>query len=399
MRLESVIGRLRTGTVTFPLALLSCVPIDAPPVVSRPEPPGDLAVTANTDTPDVFEGTAVTLTAEATAGILPYLFRWDLNGGPEELILTGATSQTLATDPLTTPGRYVFRVVVTDNQGSHATDFIAVEVGQAVEADAPGLAVVGEPTPLSATIEAPSEGVALTWEVVRGTASLDDATSTNPTLTTTTGETVEVLLTVTLAPSGASPVTTTRSFEIVSVHDLRPRVLVETNLGDFTIELDGEAAPLHTANFLLYVDDGFYEGLLFHRNACTNDPDTDACEPFVLQGGGYRRVDDELEAQEPTREPVSSEADNGLSNGTLYSVSLALSGTDADSGTTEFFINLDDNGFLDDQSFTVFGNVVDGTDVIDAIAASERTDSPIIPGEVSLPVEDVIIQGIIRVAP
>ncbi|MCH7808369.1 MAG: peptidylprolyl isomerase [Planctomycetes bacterium] len=189
----------------------------------------------------------------------------------------------------------------------------------------------------------------------------------------------------------------TQRFDVVSILDLKPRVLIETNFGDITLELEGEAAPLHTANLLQYVDEAFYDGLLFHRNACTLDTASGECDPFVLQGGGFERVDGELERREATQDPVPSEADNGLSNAEVYSVALALSGGDPQSGTTEFFINLGDNSFLDDTDFTVFASVVDGTDVVDAIVATERTTSPLPPQEESLPVEDVVIERMIRV--
>jgi len=375
------------------------VPLEDAANVTGPEGPSDLAVVADTDTPEAFEGMTVTLSAEATGGTAPYLYRWDQNGGPAELALTDVMSDVLTTEAFTAPGRYVFRIMATDSEGFHATDFVAVEVIEAVTASAPKLAVMGEPVELSAELASEAADATLTWEVARGTASLEDETSSNPTLTTTAGETVEVLLTVTLPSADTQPVTTTRSFEIVSVFDLHPQVLIETSFGDITVDLDGELAPLHTANFLLYVDEGFYDSLLFHRNVCPDDPETGECQPFVLQGGGYKRVDGELELVEPTRDPVPSEADNGLSNGVVYSISLALTGGQSGSGTTEFFINLADNGFLDDQGFTVFGMVVAGTDVVDAIAAADRTDSPIIPGEVSLPVEDVIMQRVRRVSP
>ena len=336
------------------------------------------------------------LTAEAAGGRAPYLYRWDQNAGPAELTLANVTSDTLATEALAAPGRYVFRVVVTDSASSHATAYAAVEVREAVAASAPKLVEVGEPAELSAEVAEEVEGAAFEWEVTRGNASLDNETSPDPTLTTSAGETVEVLLTVTLLSPGDVLVTATRTFEIVSVLDLAPRVLIETNFGDFTLELDGELAPLHTANFLLYVDEGFYDGLLFHRAGCTPNPDTGDCEPFVTQGGGYKWLSGELTAVGATRAAVHSEADNGLSNAELYSVSLALLPGDPDSGTTEFFINLTDNGFLDEQGFTVFGAVVDGFDVVDVIAATETTDNPIIPGEVSLPVEDVIMERVSR---
>jgi len=160
--------------------------------------------------------------------------------------------------------------------------------------------------------------------------------------------------------------------------------------------LEADLAAGHTENFLRYVDEAFYDGVLFHRNACTENDDTGECDPFVLQGGGYERVDGELELKEPTHPTIASEADNGLSNAELYSVALALSNNNPASGRVQFFINLDDNSFLDDLSFTVFGRVVAGRDVVDAIVAMPRTDSPIITGEVSLPAEDVIMTRVHR---
>lgn len=377
----------------------SCVPREDSDNVQGPESPSNLTVTAAADSAGIFEGSAITLTATASRGRPPYLLRWDQDAGPEELELTGLTSATLATEPLTVAGRYVFRVIATDSQGSHATDFVEVEVLPAVVARASELVIVGEPSDLVATLEEAFPDLELRWEIVRGEGTIADETAAVTTLTAAAGETLEVVLTVTLPSTGEEPVLTTREFEIVAVYDLTPLVLIETTLGDFTIELDGEAAPLHTANFLAYVDDGFLDGLLFHRVVCVEVEEIGECEPFVIQGGGYERVDSELEMKEPTRDPVPSEAENGLSNGELYSVSLAQSGGDPDSGTTQFFINLDeDNVSLDEQGFTVFGMVAEGTDVVDAIAAVETTDNPLIGfGETSLPVEDVVIERITRV--
>jgi len=384
----------------LPAAFASCIPLAEQIPVTGPEEPSGLAVHAETDTPNLLEGAEVTLSAAASGGTEPYLFRWDLNGGPEELPLEDVTFETLRTGPLTTPGRYVFRVIVTDADGFHATDFVTVEVTSIVTLDVPPLAVVDEPVGLSATIHAEVQEVDMLWEVVRGTASLDGPASADPMLTATTGETIELRYSLHLLSEDGLSAEATRSVEIVSVHSLRPQVLIETNLGAMTLELDGERAPLHTANFLLYVDDGFYDGLLFHRNACSDQPVDGLCEePFVLQGGGFKRVDGELEGVEAPRDPVPSEADNGLSNSVMHSVALALFGGDADSGTTQFFINLGDNSHLDEQNFTVFGLVVDGFEVLDAIVGTERTDNPIIPGEVSLPVEDVIMEHVTRVGP
>lgn len=378
--------------------MASCVPLRDAGVVS-PGVGSDLTVTASTLTPEVFEGTAVTLAAVAGGGTPPYLFRWDQNGGPAELTLTEVTNPTFATGTLLEIGTYTFRVVITDSEGNHAIDFVTVQVQPAVTATVPKLAVIGVPVLLSATLGTQSGAATVLWEVTFGDALLSDSSSANPTLTANGPGTIRLRLTTTISSAPGDPVTAERNFEIASVVDLTPQVLIETNFGNFTIELDGETAPLHTANFLLYVDDGFYAGTLFHRSACTPDPATGGCEPFVLQGGGYKRVNGVLEAVAVPRDPVPSEADNGLSNGVLYSVALALNGGDPNSGTTEFFINLSpDNSFLDDQGFTVFGQVVEGTNIVDDIAAMETIASPIIPGEVSLPAEDVIMERVTRVS-
>jgi len=384
--------------VATALAMASCVPLRDAGVVS-PDDGSDLTAIASTQTPEVFEGATVTLAVVASGGTQPYLFRWDQNGGPAELTLTEVTNSTFTTGTLLEIGTYTFRVVVTDSDNSHATDFVTVQVQAAVTATVPKLAVVGVPVLLSATLGTQSAAATLLWEVTFGDALLSDSSSANPTLTSNGPGTIRLRLTTTIPSTPGAPMTIKRDFEIASVVDLTPQVLIETNFGNFTIELDGAAAPLHTANFLLYVDDGFYAGTLFHRSACTSDAVTGGCNPFVLQGGGYKRVNGALEAVAVTRDPVPSEADNGLSNGVLYSVALALKGGNPDSGTTQFFINLSEkNSFLDAQGFTVFGKVVEGTNVVDDIAAMATIASPIIPGEVSLPAQDVIMERVTRVS-
>ncbi len=133
-------------------------------------------------------------------------------------------------------------------------------------------------------------------------------------------------------------------------------VVFSTNYGDFTVELYPDKAPVTVENFLAYVDAGFYDGTIFHRVI----PD------FVIQGGGFT----EDMQQKPTRPPIKNEADNGLKNerGTL---SMART-SDINSATSQFFVNLKDNAFLDhgsrDFGYAVFGKVVEGMDVIDKIA-------------------------------
>ena len=360
-----------------------------------------IAVEVDTETPEVFEGMTVRFTATTERGVPPFAFEWELTSGPVALDLAAATSATLTTEPFTTAGQYSFSVTVTDADGFTATDDVTIEVRPAVTVAEPELAIAGEPVELTVTVETETEGLTFLWEVVGGEAAFNDDTAQNPALTTTADETVELLLTVTIPTEEGPAVETTRELYVVSVTEEHPRVLIETNLGDFTVELDREATPRHTTNFLFYVDTGFYTNMLFHRVVCETDPDTGVCVPAILQGGGYRRVDGELELQEPTRDPVVSEAAEGQTSLARYEVSLALGGDDSDSGTSQFFISLrEDNEFFGVEDFTVFGLVVGGTDVIDTIAGVETEENPVIPtGEVSLPVEDVIILQATRILP
>jgi cyclophilin family peptidyl-prolyl cis-trans isomerase len=159
----------------------------------------------------------------------------------------------------------------------------------------------------------------------------------------------------------------------------------ETTLGDFVIELYADEAPVTVANFLQYVDDGHFDGTVFHR----------VIPGFVIQGGGMTA---DL-SQKATRKPISNEATNGLKNlrGTL---SMART-SDINSATSQFFVNLVDNAFLDHQGprnygYAVFGKVVEGMDVIDAIAAVETGRKR---GHDDVPLEPVVVNAARRVEP
>jgi cyclophilin family peptidyl-prolyl cis-trans isomerase len=135
-----------------------------------------------------------------------------------------------------------------------------------------------------------------------------------------------------------------------------PRVVLETTRGNIVIELDAEKAPLTVKNFLDYVAAGHYDGTVFHRVI----PD------FMIQGGGFTAD----MAQKPTKSTVKNESNNGLRNarGTIAMARLPH----PDSATAQFFINHGDNASLNAKSgadgYTVFGKVVEGMDVVDAIA-------------------------------
>ena len=139
----------------------------------------------------------------------------------------------------------------------------------------------------------------------------------------------------------------------------KTKVTMETSVGTITLELDGEKSPKTVANFVKYAGDGFYDGTIFHR----------VIDGFMIQGGGFTR---DLN-QKQTREAIPNEAANGLKNrrGTIAMARTMM----PDSATSQFFINLVDNDFLDFRSetpqgygYAVFGEVTDGMDVVDAIA-------------------------------
>ncbi|MGH8260193.1 MAG: peptidylprolyl isomerase [Steroidobacteraceae bacterium] len=162
------------------------------------------------------------------------------------------------------------------------------------------------------------------------------------------------------------------------------KVRFQTSRGDFTAELDEAAAPVTVENFLRYVDEGFFDGTVFHR----------VIPGFMVQGGGLTA---DL-AQKSTHEPIENEAANGLKNkrGTL---SMART-NDLHSATAQFFVNLVDNEFLDHKpgsyGYAVFGRVSEGMDVIDGIA-EVRTGRR--KGHDDVPVEDVSIVSARRVEP
>ncbi len=171
----------------------------------------------------------------------------------------------------------------------------------------------------------------------------------------------------------------------VALQAANPQVLLKTSKGDITVELFQDKAPISVKNFLSYVDDKFYDGTIFHR----------VIKGFMVQGGGMTPDMHEKTA----KAPIKNEAANGLKNarGTL-----AMARTpDIDSATCQFFINLVDNVFLDHQQgspdrfgYAVFGQVVAGMDVVDAIAAAP-TGTKGMHGDV--PREPITIVSVTRV--
>ena len=158
-------------------------------------------------------------------------------------------------------------------------------------------------------------------------------------------------------------------------------IVLKTNYGAITVELDFEKAPISSANFLQYAEDGFYDGTLFHR----------VVDNFMIQGGGF----DTAMHEKANRECIENEADHGLANliGTLAMARTA----DPQSATSQFFINISDNDFLNHRSktdqgwgYAVFGRVTDGMDVVNKITNCETASAG---GHQDVPVTEVIIES------
>lgn len=161
-----------------------------------------------------------------------------------------------------------------------------------------------------------------------------------------------------------------------------PQVVIETSMGTIKAELFKDKAPISARNFLSYVKDGYYDGTIFHR----------VIKNFMLQGGG---MDADMQPRK-TKFAIKNEANNGLSNkrGTLAMARTAV----VDSATSQFFINVVDNNFLDYKGktpdlfgYAVFGQVTEGMDVVDAIREVKTGNKG---GHSDVPVEPVMINSI-----
>jgi cyclophilin family peptidyl-prolyl cis-trans isomerase len=174
-------------------------------------------------------------------------------------------------------------------------------------------------------------------------------------------------------------------FSLTSLQAANPRVLIKTSKGDIVLELFPDKAPITVKNFLSYVDDKFYDGTIFHR----------VIKGFMIQGGG---LTPDLKPKPEKKPPIKNEANNGLKN---LRGTIAMARTqDIDSATCQFFINLVDNPFLDHVpgdpnkfGYAVFGKVVQGMEVVDAIANVPTTTKGMYR---DVPVDPVLIISVSR---
>ena len=170
-------------------------------------------------------------------------------------------------------------------------------------------------------------------------------------------------------------------FSVASVQaQTAPKVKLATSMGDIVVQLDPAKAPKTVENFLAYVNDKHYDGTVFHR----------VMDGFMIQGGGFTA---DMQ-QKPTKPPIALEASNGLKNDT-YTIAMART-SNPNSATSQFFINVADNGFLNHTApsaqgwgYAVFGKVVSGTDVVDKIKAVKTGRKGF---HDDVPKEDVIIE-------
>ncbi len=162
------------------------------------------------------------------------------------------------------------------------------------------------------------------------------------------------------------------------------RVRLKTSLGEFVVELDSGKAPKTAQNFLQYVDQGFYDGTVFHR----------VIDGFMIQGGGFEPG----MKQKPTAQPIENEAANGLRND-AYTIAMART-SEPHSATAQFFINVSNNDFLNHSAptpqgygYCVFGSVVEGRDTVDkikSVATGKRG------WHADVPTTDVVIERVER---
>ncbi len=388
------------------------------PGVFQPADTSDFEITASA--PGVLAAReAATMSASASAGgaaMTDVEYRWVQLSGAGVEIIDRYTSTATFVAPSTPENEMLrFMVIATARSGAvkQAELEIAVQRDANYGADPDGAEVVSPPTAsagLDQEVNAGEEvtlsasgstglGLRYAWAEINGDrielasptrvrttftapdyeAGADNTYSFEVTVTDARGRTAsdEVSVTVleTTDPNDGGP-------EPGDNPRTKPQVRFRTSLGNFTVELEPDLAPLSVANFLQYVDDDFYRNTVFHRVI----PD------FVVQGGGFTT---DLTRKE-TRDAIALEADNGLRNdrGTL-----AMARTDVpDSATSQFYVNLVDNDSLNATDtfpgYTVFGRVVEGMDVIDAIA---DVQTGTVDGLQDVPLEDVVVLSATRV--
>lgn len=407
--------------VRLNLLLISCLTLaQSQPFGCAPVPDGNdnasfpdrgTIETTATAAPEAEVGTTVTLTATATASDGSEVsFSWLQTAGPGVPLTDADKSEaTFSAPSLETDSTLTFLVTTTNAAGdagraeTNVTVFADPNFGQGGSSSGggttsqqatanAGLDQSVEPRTTVTLDGSASRGSALkfSWRQLAGAAvvlkdaSAPQSTFVSPNFTDTSADRLEFELQVTDSRNRTS---TDRIIVTVLPTgggniDEKPRVEFATTMGNFTVELDREKAPISVENFLQYVDAEFYDGTIFHR----------VISGFVVQGGGFNPG----LSQKPTRDPIKNEASNGLSN---LRGTLAMARTsDPNSATSQFYVNLVDNTDLDASSssagYAVFGKVISGLDVVDRIGqVSTGTKN----GFEDVPLTDVIVNSARRI--
>lgn len=305
----------------------------------------------------------------------------------------------------TSPGTVSFRLTVIDREtgdelgsadGSLEFEDPLDEGFVVTVLSAPPLPAPGEPVSLVASIDGGATDISYTWTLVDGSGEYDDPNSPTPTFTPDDLGTTQVRVSVFgTGAAGVQLVSTDAYITTISAAD--PEVVMDIEgFGEVRIQLDSTLAPISTANFLSYADQGFYDGLVFHRVQTIEN----IFVASIVQGGGF---DQDLQ-QVDAHEPIVSESANGVSN-VRGTVATVLPNGGAGTATSWFNINVDDNSALLDEAETgsagpaVFGTVIQGMEFIDAINILEVAElcGDFRFGFASAPAETVVINSVRRV--
>lgn len=305
----------------------------------------------------------------------------------------------------TLPGTVSFRLTVIDREtgdelgsadGSLDFEDSADDGFVVTVVSAPPLPAPGEPVSLVASVEGGVTSIDYIWTVVEGSGEYDDPNSPTPTFTPDELGTTQVRVTVLGTGAAGEQVVTTDAY-ITTISAPDPEVVMDIEgFGEVRIQLDSTLAPISTANFLSYADQGFYDGLVFHRVLTIEN----VFVASIVQGGGF---DQDLQ-QVDAHEPIVSESANGVSN-VRGTVATVLPNGAAGTATSWFNINVDDNSALLDEAETgnpgpaVFGTVTEGMEFIDAINILEVAElcGDFRFGFGSAPAETVVINSVRRV--
>lgn len=391
-----------------PAGPLGCPPADLPP--EEPEPTERAVLTTMATGPAIagvgqVVALAATVERRPDSGTISYAWAQIAGRG---VALADAESATASFRAPSLPAAQILRFIVTtrDDAGAVGRAEVAVRVtadpsyGEptteptrpTADAGTDQWALSGEAVALDGS-KSTGQGLTYRWRQVSGTAvTFADPMGAQVTFTAPAFHADSnnlLLFELTVTDAIGRQVTDRTQVKVGSAALSDRRVRIETSLGDITLELDRDKAPVTVGNFLWYIDDGFFDGTIIHR----------VIADFVIQGGGY--LPDLTEKK--VRAAIVNEADNGLSN---VRGTIAMARTnDPNSATSQFFINVKDNiaggdglsdldpGGVTPDGYAVFGHVTEGMDVVDAIAAVETGSRD---GFSDVPVEDVTVTTIRR---